>query len=51
MLRSFQRSCFLGKRNFATSISRDLAYDVVIIGGGVAGVTLACALGKQKKTM
>ncbi|KAG1176800.1 hypothetical protein G6F70_004137 [Rhizopus microsporus] len=44
MLRSFQRSCFPGKRNFATSISRDLAYDVVIIGGGVAGVTLACAL-------
>lgn len=34
------------KRNLA-SISQDLenAYDVVIIGGGVAGVTLACSLG------
>lgn len=35
------------KRTLA-SISNDLenAYDVVIIGGGVAGVTLACSLGK-----
>ncbi|CAO3660520.1 unnamed protein product [Rhizopus stolonifer] len=35
----------LGRRAF-TSVSKDLeqAYDVVIIGGGVAGVTLACAL-------
>lgn len=37
------------KRTLA-SISNDLenAYDVVIIGGGVAGVTLACSLGKNK---
>lgn len=35
------------KRTLA-STSNDLenAYDVVIIGGGVAGVTLACSLGK-----
>lgn len=35
------------KRTLA-SVSNDLenAYDVVIIGGGVAGVTLACSLGK-----
>lgn len=39
----------LQKRTLA-SISQDLenAYDVVIIGGGVAGVTLACSLGKKK---
>jgi ubiquinone biosynthesis monooxygenase Coq6 len=31
------------------SVSSDLesAYDVVIIGGGVAGVTLACSLGNK----
>lgn len=35
------------QRRTLASISQDLenAYDVVIIGGGVAGVTLACSLG------
>lgn len=35
------------------SISKDLndAYDVVIIGGGVAGATLACSLGNNTQTL
>jgi ubiquinone biosynthesis monooxygenase Coq6 len=37
------------KRNLATvtnTTNLDDAYDIVIIGGGVAGVSLACSLGK-----
>ncbi|RCI02497.1 putative ubiquinone biosynthesis monooxygenase [Rhizopus stolonifer] len=36
----------LQRRTLATTVNTDLnkAYDVVIIGGGVAGVTLACSL-------
>lgn len=37
------------KRSLATvtnSAHLDDAYDIVIIGGGVAGVSLACSLGK-----
>ncbi|KAI9481198.1 MAG: hypothetical protein EXX96DRAFT_450557, partial [Benjaminiella poitrasii] len=57
MLRAIQRHSFshrpfihqFAKRNLAT-VAKDLenAYDVVIIGGGVAGVSLACSLGKKK---
>jgi NADH dehydrogenase FAD-containing subunit len=38
---AFNRRCL-------ATVAHDLenAYDVVIIGGGVAGVTLACSLGK-----
>jgi ubiquinone biosynthesis monooxygenase Coq6 len=57
MLRTIQKSKLVGsinkyafqKRTLA-SINHNLndAYDVVIIGGGVAGATLACSLGKTK---
>lgn len=37
----------INKNRHLATVAQDLenAYDVVIIGGGVAGVTLACSLG------
>lgn len=41
---AFSRRCLA-----TTAKDLENAYDVVIIGGGVAGVTLACSLGKNEK--
>lgn len=53
MLRSISKSKIFKpafQSRTLASISHDLndAYDVVIIGGGVAGATLACSLGKYR---
>ncbi|KAI7900840.1 uncharacterized protein BX663DRAFT_516697 [Cokeromyces recurvatus] len=57
MLRAIQKRTFIrqsfvkhvAKRNLAT-VAKDIenAYDVVIIGGGVAGVSLACSLASSQ---
>lgn len=46
LTRPFTRYAINKNRHLATA-AQDLenAYDVVIIGGGIAGVTLACSLG------
>lgn len=50
VVRPFLRNQHALQKRTLASISPDLenAYDVVIIGGGVAGVTLACSLGKKQ---
>jgi ubiquinone biosynthesis monooxygenase Coq6 len=46
LVRPFIKYAINKNRHLAT-VAQDLenAYDVVIIGGGIAGVTLACSLG------
>lgn len=46
LIRPFAKYAINKQRHLAT-VAQDLenAYDVVIIGGGVAGATLACSLG------
>lgn len=49
LIRPFTKYAINKQRHLAT-VAQDLenAYDVVIIGGGVAGATLACSLGNVR---